>query len=57
MFTESIVNRNNPSILQGDQLNMAVFFWYIEKNDLYATVHVYTGQVTFYKLPEKHGHV
>ena len=22
-----------------------------------ATVHVYTGKVTFYKVPETHGHV
>ena len=24
---------------------------------MYAIVHVYTRKVTFYKLPEKHGHV
>ena len=39
-------------VVQGDQLNMAVFFC-----PVYATVHVYTGKVNFYKEPEKHGHV
>ena len=24
---------------------------------VYATVHMYNGQVTFYKVPEKHAHV
>ena len=24
---------------------------------MYATIHVYTGQVIFYKVPEKNGHV
>ena len=47
--------------LQGDQLNMAVCFWYFVKSDL-SSEHVYskvayTGQVTFDKVPEKHGHV
>ena len=37
-------------MIVGDKLNMAVFLWY-------ATVHVYTGQVTFCKVPEKHDHV
>ena len=33
---------------------MAEFFWYLVKSDLssYATVYVYTGQVTLYKVPE-----
>ena len=41
-------------ILQGDQLNMTVFFWYPVKSGRpeYATVHVY-----FYKEQEKHCHV
>ena len=28
--------------LQGDQVNMALFFWYIERGDL-SSVHVYSG--------------
>ena len=36
--------------VQGEQLNIAVFFWYL------GTV-TYTGQVTLYKVPEEHGHV
>ena len=34
---------------------MAVFFWYLVKVIclVYATVHEYTGQVTFSKEPEK----
>ena len=38
---------------------MAVFFWYLVKVTcpVYATVNVYTGLVTFYKVPETHGHV
>ena len=45
--------------LKGDQLNMAVCFWYLAKSDLSSVnVHIaYTGQVTFCKVPEKHGHV
>ena len=46
--------------LQGDQLTIAVVFWYLVKSDLVYSVHVfctYTGQVTFHKVPEKHGHV
>ena len=35
--------------VQPDQLNMAVLFWYLVKND--------AGQVRFYKLLELHGHV
>ena len=44
---------------QGDQLYMAVYLWYLVKNDLSggpSTV-AYTGLVTFYKGPEKHDHV
>ena len=46
--------------MQGDQLIMAVFFWYTFLKvtcAVYATVHVYTGQVTIYKVPEKHDYV
>ena len=45
--------------LQGDQLNMAMFFWHLGKSDL-SNVGYWTRQaekVTFYKVPEKHGHV
>ena len=38
--------------IQGDQLNMVVFF----RKSYLCTV-AYTGQVTFYKEPETHGHV
>ena len=44
---------------QGDQLNMAVFFWYRVKSDVserYNKV-AYNGQATFYKVPEQHSHV
>ena len=34
--------------VQGDQLDVARFFWYHEKSDLSYTV-AYTGQATFYK--------
>ena len=49
---------SGPAI-QGDQLNMVVFFWYLVESDLsvYTSVHVYTVQDTFYKLPEKHSYV
>ena len=45
--------------IQGDQLIMAIFFWYLGKNDL-SSVHVYRGvkrKSHFNKVPEKHGHV
>ena len=35
--------------LQGDQVHMAV--------EVYTYTVNYTGQVTLYKVPEKHGHV
>ena len=46
-------------MLQPDQNNMAVFFWYlviIGAGVRYCTV-LYTGKVTFYKVPETHGHI
>ena len=43
--------------LQGDLLNMAVFFWYIVKSDLSSVCYCTRVQVTFYKILEKHGHV
>ena len=44
--------------IQGDQLNMAVCFWYLVKRDAniqYCTV-AYTVQVKFYEVPEQHVH-
>ena len=34
-------------------------FWYLVKvnNPVYTTVHLLTGQVTYYKEPETHDHV
>ena len=45
----------NVHKVQGDQLNMAVFFLYLVKSDFSSTrfSYVYTGQVPFYKVPEK----
>ena len=43
-------------LIQGDQLNMTVFFWYLLKSDL-SPVYTCTAAYTFYKVPEKHGHV
>ena len=41
---------------------MAVCFWYLVNSAVTCPVYVcnvlaYTGQVTFYKVREKHGHV
>ena len=63
-YLESLYPSNSGTIriyiIQPDQTNMAVFFWYLVKRDL-LSVHYCTrlqiGQVTFYKVPEKHGHV
>ena len=43
------------TVIQLDQINITVFFWYLAKNGLsvYATIHIYTGQVTFYKILQK----
>ena len=54
--------QNRPfdnSGLQPDQINMAVFFWHLVKSDASVRYFIvaYTGQVRFYKVPEKHGHV
>ena len=53
--------------VQGDYFNMAVCFWYPVKRDLSSAVYTctevykctvaYTGQVSFYKVPEKNGHL
>ena len=46
-------------LVQGDQLNMVVLFRYLVKCDP-SSVHYCTvtySSVTFYKVPEKHGHV
>ena len=47
------------SIIQGDQLHIAVLFWYLVKSDL-SSIRFCTGTYTsviFYKVPEQHGHV
>ena len=52
-----IPTRNGGHHLQGHLVNMAVFFWYLVKSDLFSvTVHVYTGHFTFYEVSEKRGH-
>ena len=47
------------SVIQGDLLYMAVYFWQLVKRDLfsvhYCKVRVYL--ITFYKVPEKQDHV
>ena len=44
---------SNLTLVQvhADQFNMAVFFWYRGKSDLYTCTKAYTVQVTFYKFP------
>ena len=44
-------------LLHGDQINMFLFSGTLYKVTcpVYATVHVCTGQVTFFKVPETHG--
>ena len=44
-------------LLQGDKLNMTVFFWYLVKRDLYSVCTVAYTSVILYKIPDKHGHV
>ena len=46
-------------IQQGDQLKRAVFSGTLYKVtcSVFANLYVYTGQVTFYKVPEKHIYV
>ena len=47
--------------IQGDQLNLAVCFWYLAKSDLssehYTCTLAYTGLVTFDIYQKKHSHV
>ena len=49
------------TFIHGDQLTMAVFRVSWKKCLVQCTVYTctvgYTGQVTFYKVPEKRGHV
>ena len=45
------------NFIQGDQLNMAMFFWYLVTCPVYTCTVAYTGQVILYELPEIHGHV
>ena len=47
------MNYKYGSVVQSDQLNMVVFFWYFGKS--FTCTVACTGQVTFYKVPEKHG--
>ena len=50
---------SSPFDLQGDQLYMAMCFWYLVKSDL-SSVRVDSSlywKVIFYKVSEKHGHV
>ena len=50
----------NIVMVQANPINIDVYFWYLVKVicPVYATVHVYIGQVTFlYRVPERHGHV
>ena len=51
---------DNPELysIQGDQLNMALFYWYLVKIQL-SSVHVYSSlhrTSHILKVPEKHGH-
>ena len=44
--------------MQGDQLYLAVRFWYLVNSSLSGVYDTsYTGQVTFKKVPDQHGHV
>ena len=43
--------------LQPDQKNMVVLFWHLVKCDTTIRTVAYTGQVTFHKVLESHGHV
>ena len=50
-------NKNKSGDIQPDQINMAVFSWYLVKRYL-SSVGCYTGVHStshFYKLPETHG--
>ena len=44
--------------IQGDQIDLAVFFWYPVKSDaiVYASVQQH-NQITFHKIAETHGHL
>ena len=53
-----LLKRFGFNFVQGDQLNIAVFFWYLVKSDLSnvrycACVHLTSR---FSKEPENHGH-
>ena len=49
----------NEVIIQPDQINMAVFFWYLVKSDLYNVSYSTWVHWTrhLYKVKETHGHV
>ena len=51
-------------LVQLDQINMAMLFWYLLKNEtgkftalLYCQRTLEIGRDTFYKVQEQHGHV
>ena len=44
-------------MVQGDQLYMVECIWYLVTGLVHTCTVVYTGQVTYYKVPKKHGHV
>ena len=46
-------------MIQGDQLYIAVCFWYLVKSHfpVFAFTVSYTEQIIFYKVPEQHSHV
>ena len=44
-------------VIQGHQINMAVCFGHLVKSDLASVRYCTPVQVTFYKVPEKHGQV
>ena len=54
-----LLKMDGPAQVQGDQLNVAVFFQYPVKSVYLMLLcrEAYTGKVTLYKVPEKHGHV
>ena len=41
--------------LQGDQIYMAVLFWYLVKRDLFSVRYSTEAFFFFYQIPEQHG--
>ena len=56
---EHFLRTTTALFTQGDQLYMAVCFWYLVESDasLRYCTEAYTGQVTYDKVPEQHGHL